>query len=366
MKIALITIHNANNYGAILQTFALQKILSNYGKVEIIDYENRHISRSLDIIRLYPSFHGLLGTGKDLFRLIPRRKAIKRFQEFMNTNIHTTRRYSRVELEQKKDYAYDVYISGSDQIWNPECVSDKNIFDPIYFLDFLPQKKKKISYASSLGSYQFSMEEKEKLQIFLKCYEYLSVREKDAQLFLNELDLNVEHVLDPSLLLTKQEWLDSLDVKSRSDTDDYILLYTVPKSELLRETVEYISSKLKMKVIAINQSLTTGADVDEQIRDAGPLEFIKYFSSASFVITDSFHGTCFALNFGIPFVSVSAGKNINRVQSLLSIVGLEDVILKDKMELKNISLKIDFSSAQLKLSQARKNSISYLERALQS
>ena len=79
MKIALLTIHNANNYGAILQTFAMQEVLKRYGEVEIINYRNRHISRSFDLIRLKPDLHGLLGFGKDILRLKPRYKVIKKF-----------------------------------------------------------------------------------------------------------------------------------------------------------------------------------------------------------------------------------------------------------------------------------------------
>jgi len=361
MKIGLITIHNANNYGAVLQTFALVKILSVYGKVEVINYNNRHISRDFDLIRFYPSIHGLLGTGKDIFRIVPRYKAINKFLKFINNYLNTTVVYTKTELEQGKLEDYDIYISGSDQIWNPACVSRENIFDSTYFCSFAPFNKKKISYASSLGSHQFSLSEKKQLQTYLKDFRHISVREKDAQLFLTDLlSLIVEHVLDPTLLLTKKEWLDYLDITPSHDKEKYILLYSVPKSKLLSETVDYISKKLKIKVISINQSLTTGAKVSKQVRDAGPLEYIKYFSEASFIITDSFHGTCFGLNFGIPFISVSAGKNINRVQSLLSLVGLENLILRSSEELEKIDCEVDFTSAHLKLAEVRKKSINYL------
>lgn len=366
MRIGLITIHNANNYGAVLQTFALVNVLSTYGKVEVINYDNRHISRDSDLIRFYPSIHGLLGTGKDIFRIIPRRKAIGKFLEFRNRYINTTQLYSKRKLQQNKLDKFDIYISGSDQIWNPACVSRKKVLDSIYFCDFTSSEKKKISYASSLGSYSFSSSEKEQLKIYLKDFTHISVREKEAQLFLNDLlSLNVEHVLDPTLLLSKQEWLDSFKIKENDSAEKYILLYSVPRSKLLAKTVDYISKKLNLKVIAINQSLTTGAKVSQQIRDAGPIEFLSYFSSASFVITDSFHGTCFALNFAIPFVSVSAGKNINRVQSLLSIVGLEDRILKEEEQLKEMKFKINFDSAHKRLEKAKEESKNYLSRAIQ-
>lgn len=366
MKIGLITIHNANNYGAVLQTFALVKVLSRFGEVEVINYNNRHISRDFDLIRFYPSIHGLLGTGKDIFRIIPRRKAIGKFLDFIDTYLNTTKLFSKVELEEEKSDVFDIYVSGSDQIWNPVCVSSDNVFDPIYFCDFISSGKKKISYASSLGSHQFSASEKQQLKMYLKDFNHISVREKDAQLLLNDLlPSTVEHVLDPTLLLSKQEWLDSFGIKEIASKEKYILLYSVPKSKLLSETVDYVSKKLNMKVIAINQSLATGAKVDQQIRDAGPIEFLNYFSSASFVITDSFHGTCFALNFGIPFVSVSAGKNINRVQSLLSIVGLENMILKEIQQLKDIGFNTDFTNAHSKLLEVRKESIDYLANALE-
>jgi len=365
MKIGLITIHNANNYGAVLQTFALVKVLSTYGKVEVINYNNRHISRDFDLIRFYPSIHGLLGTGKDMCRIVPRYKVIKKFLNFINNYLNTTITYTKSELAQGKLEDYDIYVSGSDQIWNPVCVSQENIFDLNYFCSFSPSDKKKISYASSLGSHQFSSSEKGQLKTQLKDFKHISVREKDAQLFLTDLlSLKVEHVLDPTLLLTKKEWLNFLDITPSDNKEKYILLYSVPKSKLLRKTVDFVSKRLNMKVISINQSLTTGAKVSKQIRDAGPLDYIKYFSEASFIITDSFHGTCFGLNFGIPFISVSAGKNINRVQSLLSLVGLENLILRDSEELEKINYNVDFTSSHLKLAEERKKSIKYLSDAI--
>lgn len=366
MKIALITIHNTNNYGAILQTFALQAVLSRYGEVEIVDYDNRHISRSFDLIRLKLSFHGVLGAGKDIFRLFPRLRVINRFRDFINENIKLTKTCSASDLKEGKIGFFDCYVAGSDQIWNPACVNPNGILDPIYFLDFAPEGVRKISYASSMGAYIFSDQEKNKLKKYLQRFSAISVRERGAQLLLQEvLDREVDHVLDPTLLLSKDEWLKNLGLTSQRNNEKYILLYTVPKAPLIKKVVEFFSRKTGLKVVAIDQGLSAGARVDEHIRDAGPLDFIRLFSAAEFVITDSFHGVCFSLNFGKPFVAVSPGKYANRIESLLSLVGLEDRLVKSEAEMSGCSININFSVANEKLLAARCASLAVLSKSLE-
>ena len=367
MKIALVTIHNTNNYGAIFQAFALQVVLSNYGDVQIINYNNRHLSSSFDLVRFKPSVHGLLGSGKDIFRLLPRHRVINKFIEFLNKNMKMTKAYSSAELNQGEGGIFDCYVAGSDQIWNPACVSQKHTLDPIYFLAFSPKGARKISYASSLGAYQFSDQEKLKLTEYLGDFYEVSVREKDAQLFLQEvLGRTVNHVLDPTLLLSKKEWFESVGLlEYAGQKEKYILLYTVPKAPLIRSAVYFFSKKMGLKVISIDQGLSAGAKVDKHIRDAGPLDFIRLFSEAEFVITDSFHGVCFSLNFGKPFVVVSPGKYANRIESLLSLVGLEDKMVKSDADFYNFKADICFESAHEKLLDARSASLNVLSMSLE-
>ncbi|MDO3385983.1 polysaccharide pyruvyl transferase family protein, partial [Gilvimarinus sp. SDUM040013] len=137
----------------------------------------------------------------------------------------------------------------------------------------------------------------------------ISVHEKDTQLLLQGLmGKDVHHVLDPTLLLSKDQWLETLEIKNKVNIKEkYILLYTVPKNPLIRNAVEYFSKKTGYKVVALDQGLSAGAKVDKQIRDAGPIEFLELFSNAAFVITDSFHGTCFSINLEKPFITVSSG-----------------------------------------------------------
>ncbi|WP_020411339.1 polysaccharide pyruvyl transferase family protein [Microbulbifer variabilis] len=367
MKIALVTIHNANNYGAIFQAFALQVVLSRYGEVKIVNYDNRHISRSFDLVRVKLSLHGLLGMGKDLLRLFPRYRVINSFNKFINDNMELTQVFSASELKLGNAEEFDCYVAGSDQIWNPSCVSSDGLLNPIYFLDFCPEGAKKISYASSMGAYSFSERERLELKGYLKSFSAVSVRERGAKLLLQEvLEREVDHVLDPTLLLSKDDWLESVGISNQvRGGERYILLYTVPKSPLIRRAVDFFSKKIGLKVVAIDQGLSAGAHVDKHIRDAGPQDFIRLFSEADFVITDSFHGVCFSINFGKPFVAVSPGKHANRIESLLSLVGLMDKLVKSESDFVDFKVDADFEGAQEKLLTARCASLGVLSASLE-
>ncbi|MFG5861342.1 polysaccharide pyruvyl transferase family protein [Metapseudomonas sp. CR1201] len=369
MKIALVTIHNANNYGAIFQAFALQEVLSRYGEVEIVDYENRHISRSFDLVRLKPTLHGALGAGKDIFRIFPRARAIEKFKAFIRTNFKLTARLSQRDLLQNGLKDFDCYVAGSDQIWNPACVSDRREIDPVYFLDFASNGCRKISYASSLGSYVYDENEKIILKNLLSDFSNISVREKSAKEFLDSLlGGGVSHVLDPTLLLSMEEWLVRLDVnnyKAKLPEEKYILLYTVPKVPLIRKAVDLVAKKMGLKIISLDQGLSAGAVVDRQIRDAGPLEFLKLFAGAEFIVTDSFHGVCFSLNFNKPFMAISPGKHSNRLESLLGGVGLTNRLIGSEDELKIFSgFEPDYSYREA-LQSMREASLNYLKSSLE-
>jgi hypothetical protein len=366
MKIALVTTQNANNYGAIFQAFALQQALSRFGDVDIINYDNRHIGISFDLVRVKPTVHGLLGMGKDIVRLVPRYKVIKKFKCFIQNNMVLTKRVSAQELLLGELSQYDAYVAGSDQIWNPACISNNSVIDPIYFLNFAPNKARKLSYASSIGGYQLSIDEKENFKGLLDDFHTISVRERDTQKLLQEvLGKDVHHVLDPTLLLSKEEWLEAVRVKEGQYKEEkYILLYTVPKVSLIRKAVDYFAKKTGLKVVAIDQGISAGANVDRVIRDAGPVDFIQLFANAEFVITDSFHGTCFSLNFGIPFLAISHGVHSNRVESLLSLVGLQHRLVKTEEDFNDLEIIFDYRDANKRLLKARADSLVVLSSAL--
>lgn len=362
MKIALVTIHNTNNYGAIFQAYATQQILSKYGDVDIINYDNRHVSRSFDLIRLNPSFHGLLGTGKDILRLFPRYRVIRKFKKFIKENFSQTKIYSQQEILAGKVSAYDIYVAGSDQIWNPSCASPNNEIDPVYFLDFAPENSVKISYGSSVGGYLYSEIERQQVEGYLRRFDAISVREKSTQVFLqNLLGVPIGHVLDPTLLISKKEWLNIAKLPGNYKASQrYILLYTVPKVPFIRRAVEFFSRKFGLPVVSVEQGLSPGAKVNKHIRDAGPEDFLELFAGAQFVITDSFHGACFSINYGIPFVAISPGVHSGRIESLLSLLRLDKRLIKNETDFVGVQGTLDSSEVSDLLSIERNKSISFL------
>lgn len=342
MNIAIITIHNVSNYGAVLQSFALKEVISSKYTCSVIDFDNRHVSKSLDYIRVGTSIHALLGTLKDILRILPRFRVVTKFKKFISN------RMGLMKYDVKYLSQVDVVISGSDQIWNPSCISKNKTFIPEYFLNFASSEQKKISYASSCGSYSYNPQEKLELKKFLCKYDALSTREKETSEYLQKLTgKDFSHVLDPTLLLSRSEWLERFEV-APVESGEYILLYVIKKTSLLKKTIKKIKKYLDVKVVLINQGLYFDTVVDKHIRDAGPNEFINLYNNAKFVVTDSFHGTTFSVIFNKPFLSVSPGLNINRISSLLDLLELQDRIIykeKDIDQISDDSYMINFSKA---------------------
>lgn len=361
MNVGIITIHNVSNYGAILQAFALKETVKKRHKVNIIDFNNRHVSKSLDLVRFGTDFHALLGTAKDICRILPRQRVIKKFNKFLDSYMDV------VPFNLQETKKFDTLISGSDQIWNPACVTKSNSFVPEYFLSFAETEQKKVAYASSCGAYNYSEREQLILKEYLEKYDYLSTRENVASKFLTRIaQREVKHVLDPTLLLTKDEWLDRLGDNGRGE-GDYILLYVIKKTNLLKTIVRKAKEVLGLKVVLVEQGLHFDSCVDEHVRDAGPLDFISLFNNARFIITDSFHGTTFSVIFGKPFVSVSPGANVNRISSLLGVLGLDSRILHSEDDLSRVTpafFNLDFTTAHEKLNIERGKSLTYLNESI--
>lgn len=366
MKIGLVTVHNACNYGAILQAYATQKILSQFGCVEIINYENRHVSRSMDLIRIKMTLRGALGIAKDIIRVLPRSRVLRKFRHFFSTRLQLTQTLTSMDILGGSVGRYDVLVAGSDQIWNPSCINASREIDPVYFLRFGDRNTNKLSYGSSLGSYKYSISEGNCVADFLEDFSHISVRENDAQSVLSDLTgRSVSHVLDPTLLLTATDWLNDFDLPAGSNNaSPYILLYTVPRIPLLKKVVRKYREQLDLKVVAIDQSPMSVGKVDRQIRDAGPEEFVELVNGASFIITDSFHGVCFSLIFEKPFVAVSEGAYSNRIKSLLDTLGCVDRLIQSESDLVRLDAPLYDSVPLDNLEDAKSKSIEFLCRAL--
>ncbi|AKX60037.1 hypothetical protein AKN88_08920 [Thiopseudomonas alkaliphila] len=363
LNIGLVTINKTVNYGAVLQAYATQVVFSNYGNTVIINYENPFLSEHIKLIRFEWSVRGVLMLVHDLLRLPFRCLALQRFYSFFHNKYNWSAKVNSATIG-KLNYEY--FICGSDQIWNPDILNSSSEIDPVYFLDFVKNPSSvKASFSSSIGHYNYSAEECLIISKMLDDFKSISVRELDGVDKVRKIlpSREVEHTLDPTLLLDKKVWTDLVkNIKYQVPKKEYILIYTVPRSQLLKEAVEYFSKKLNYEVVLVDQMLLPLSNlIDKHIRSAGPLEFLKLFLGARFVITDSFHGTCFSLNFGIPFATINAGKKNNRIKSLFDLLDVDQRLVSSFEDLE----KIDTNSASdvsAKLKKVREHSFKYINK----
>ena len=363
MDISLITIYRSNNYGAILQAYATVRVLEKYGNVTIINYVNDHLCKDLNLFRFGLSIRGGLMLIHDVLRFRYRKSLLRKIRRFIGANFNETPPLSRDKLFSTGAGIFDVYVCGSDQIWNSKIVSRNKTVDSIYFLSFAVQGAKKIAYASSMGSGIFQDNDKALIRELLVGFHGISMRERDGIEKLSEVIPNreIKHALDPTLLLRRDEWLSLLNIQVRKPKKDYILVYTVPRSGLLKKAVDFFSEKLDLEVVLIDQMLVPGAKADRVVRDAGPDEFVEFFSNASFVITDSFHGVSFAIQFEKPFASIALDGLSNRVTDLLDLLDLKDRLVWNESQFDGVSCYLDYTDVYGKLDTLRAQSISFLD-----
>lgn len=338
MKIALITIHDVNNYGAALQTYATLKNLQSYGQVTTLNYKNPLFKSHSRLVRLNASIHGLMMLMHDLLRLPSRYNALKKFSDFQKNYLSLSPPLSHAQLIET-NHQFDAFICGSDQIWNPRVTNNSISFNKAYFLNFVPNTKVKVSYASSIGSYTFTDENIADLKTLLADFTAISTRENDGVKKLKSAlpDRKISHVLDPTLLLSANEWCTHLNLGNTTEHPErYILVYSVPRIKAISAITQLMAKLLNLKVLVIDQMLRPITKCDAHIKDAGPREFVELFSKAEYVITDSFHGTCFSIIFGKPFISICNPTNSNRIVSLLESLDLADRAIYAPEQIKNI------------------------------
>ena len=359
MRIALLTIHNTNSYGAMLQAFATKLILSRFGEVTFLNYSTPYVERSMHPVAFEASIPGVLRAAKNIARIGPRRRLLRRFREFQDEHFPRTECLRDSEALARQEVHFDLFVAGSDQIWNPATIRS---FDMTYCLDFV-KSKPKIAFASSAGSHRYSAHQEEQIRRCLSGFSALGVRENDLNCYLTKLLQrdDIRTVLDPTLLLTVKEWREALAPHSAPPTEPYLLVYALKLSRDDRHLIEKVSDRLGLPVVAIDQEPVLGYRADRHVNDAGPTECLDIISKAAFVITDSFHGTAFSVNFGIPFMCISPRAGANRLTTLLSAVGLENLMGCGEVD---EALNTDFAHAHLQLTELREKSIDFISQSI--
>lgn len=352
MKVATLTFQNTTNYGASLQCYALYRTLQILGAdAAVIDYNGPYLNKPYKLAALKEKglIRYILGNIWTLIR-VPR---IKSFNEF-NRNIKFTRRVDEHSIKSLEP-EYDLFITGSDQVWNGSL----STYDTNYFLSFVKDEKKKASYAASFGFLKVPEGKEEWYKEQLSGYHYYNVRETSGQKIVKEMTgEDAKLTIDPTLLLQRDEWMKVM--KEPKNKEPYILVYQITPSKKITQAVEKLRKETGYKVLAIPFI----ADFPHRFKSLitiGPSDFIGLFCHASFVVTDSFHGTAFSLIFNKNFWTLSR-KNESRITSLLNILGLEDRILYFEDDLSiNLTQPINYENANIMFESYRENALTIIK-----
>lgn len=370
--ISIVTYHSAYNFGSVLQAFATQTAIEKITHdVNIVNYRMKEQAEYYQ--KKYRTKYGTRRFVNDLSMLpIHRLRVLRaeRFENFFRDYFKLTPEICEPEQALDQLSYSKIAVSGSDQIWNKHSNelnnNDWRYMDPYLLKGF---NGRKISYASSIGS----MTEKELQHILLevKCFDSLSFRESvSAEKMSNLLGRPVETVLDPTFLLTKDDWISNLQLKEKDD-ERYILFYSLggPK-QLLRFLPIFttLSKKLecKVKVVMPFAYFPYPNKRIEYHPEYGPVEFMSALYNAKFVITDSYHGTILSVNFGKEFYSICEPDSVKfRKTDILERLGLHERIVLDATEIPELNpSSIDYNSVDAKLSTLRQHSMNYLNSAL--
>lgn len=326
MRIGLFTF-SQSNYGAVLQAFALQRYLREQPgvNVEIIDFTTPIHLKDQKIFRKPKSAHlvsRIVYYLFTLFRYHQLKQRLSKTIEFKKKYFHYTRRFSSVEDVLENYPQEDVYITGSDQVFNPNAQ-----FYPVYYLGFDKGNAKKVAYAPSFGISAFNDEITARIEHYIMDFDYLSCREPAGAEYLKLIvGCDVPVVVDPVLLYDAKEW--SKIAISPQFKKDFILIYDLNGAEKLLLIAKKIQAQKHLPIVCLTGNRTKIYPVCKQVYDAGPAEFIGWIKDASFVVTDSFHGTVFSIIFRKQFFTFVALENTSsRIRSILSKVGLEKRIV---------------------------------------
>lgn len=361
MKIAIITRHSIINYGSLLQAMATQKIIEKLGyDSEIIDYirsNETYKKREITLLKRKPDWYK--NPLKRLLYLLLRQPESyfsgKNFNKEYKKYLFCTKSYSSLtEIENDKPKA-DIYMTGSDQVWGP--VAD-GTYDSTYCLSFCNDEDKKISYAASFGHNEMNEELSQYYKKWLSRYSHIAVREDSAVDMLSKIGIDAFQVLDPTLLLDQNEWNQYI---AEPPKKKYILVYQLHNDSNLGKYAKKVAKHKGMSLIRVSPSFHQFTRPGRLKFCPNVAKFLSYIKNAECLITDSFHGTAFAINFNTPFIEVLPNNNTeSRNISILTLTGLTDRILNNYEDVELADKMIDFVPVNSILTKKREESLKIL------
>ena len=363
MKAGLVTFYHIHHYGALLQAAATERAVESLGgECEIIDY---YVNQNNDLFRKPTGVGSAAADVHTALHYKALRDRYQRFERFSKDHLRISgHRFESLEELRSAELPYDLILSGSDQIWNPKIFPDGR-FDPVFFGAF--STRRKIAYAPSFGVPHIPEGMEEELRSYLEQFSHISVRERQGREIVKEITgKDVPVVLDPTLLLTAEQWSAMAVPPDRSG--GYILCYCISKPGALAPYIQRLAEETGLPVVqlcGIRQKVHPKAAC---VLDAGPSEFLGLFQNASYVCTNSFHGTVFSVQFQKPFFTAVAPSELaapesSRTFSILSRLGLTERIIGTGATA-GLDDTIDWADVDRRLRAARQSSLDYLRAAL--
>lgn len=386
-KIGIMTLFFNINYGATLQAYALQRVLNEHGwqcedikyyrEIDNISIADRgivsHAKKTLDRIKnIDKQFKQLINIRKviEVKRNLKQRNAS--FSTFINEYMEvSSKSYAGHKDIIKAGELYDIFICGSDNIWN------KNLLDTAFFLDFVPDYKKKIAYAPGMSTDNISKAQENIIKPLIQRFDSLSVREKNGQKLISKISgREVSHVLDPTLLVSSEKW-EELRCNVTLPVEHYIFCFFVGTNTDARKCAEKLAKDKRLPIVTLPHMAGTYVKEDDgfgtiQLYDVGPDKFLWLIKNLDFVCTDSFHGTTFSILFKKEFICFRRFFDLNtislnyRIDSLLELLNIKGRIFETIGEFEDRKIKkIDYEKVLLRLENERKKSLTYLLNALE-
>lgn len=388
MKVGIITFHFPYNCGAVLQCFALQTVLESMDhEVSVINYrpwyhQNRYTPLKNPVYwggrcfanpgktiihRLYHGADGFLRTVHSWKNYPEASKKEKKFRPFVKKYLNETKVYRTLKDLQKTPPVCGAYIAGSDQLWNTAITNGG--FDGAYFLKFGSKDTLRMTYSVGVDFSKITNPEKTLME-YLQGLDVISMREEKwrpvvEKATAGKIPIHID--LDPTLLLKAEDYTNRLTQELPVESEPYILTYTMggETQKQIYNAAKILSEKLKIRVIDISGDPGFMNRKVEDNRLCGPDEFVQYIKNASYVVTNSFHGTVFSVLFQKKFVTIPHAVTGNRVTELLDKLGLSERYFKLTQDAVDaVTNEIEYDGVMEKLEMLREESREFLKESL--
>ena len=358
-RVSFITVHVGSNFGSNLQAIATSEVLRG------LDCEPvcvNYIPPRTTYRRYWQTSIVSLKKFARRFLFFPLYVIEKKnFEKFLSRYCNVSKAIYRDDDFSKVCPKADVYMTGSDQVWN---FTHNEGLDSHYFFEGI--KDKKIAFSSSIGKDSLPEQEQKWIEAYTKEYSDISVREKSAVKIFEEMGRNVVQVLDPTMMLNKNEWYKY--AKPRLIEEHYLYVYfpyNIADEFVCYRAVKQLATKYKLKVVSSSFNYYVDSHVDKTIRFADPGDFLSLMIYADFIVTNSFHGTAFSINLHKDFFVFMPSKFSTRITSVLEMCNLEERLISGDLKDSDFEHNIDWNKVEKILAKERVKALSFLKKVLE-